>query len=216
VFPGGRVEPDDAELPFAPKAGARVAAAFGCAEPAALALLGAAVRETFEETGVLLTSRAADLTEARAAVESGEVGFGDLLREHGLTVDAQALHPWAHWITPEGEPRRYDTHFFVAALPPGAAAGDLTSEASVAGWVGVDEALEQGERGERGLLPPTLMTLSSLEPYATAAEVIAAAPEREVETIRPSLLRGEDGSLLVELPDGTVIPLPRPQRGAGR
>jgi 8-oxo-dGTP pyrophosphatase MutT (NUDIX family) len=216
VFPGGRVEPDDAELPFAPGAGERVAAGFGCDEPTARALLGAAVRETFEETGVLLTSPAAELTDARAGVEDGTVDFGQLLREHGLTVDAQALHPWAHWVTPEGEPRRYDTHFFVAALPTGAQADDLTSEASVASWVGVDEALEQAERGERGLLPPTLMTLSSLEPYATAADVIAAAADRQIETIRPSLLRGEDGSLLVELPDGTVVALPAPRTGPGR
>jgi hypothetical protein len=74
----------------------------------------------------------------------------------------------------------------------------------------VDEALEQAERGERGLLPPTLMTLSSLEPYATVADAIAAAENLQIETIRPSLLRGEDGSLLVELPDGTVVALPAP------
>jgi 8-oxo-dGTP pyrophosphatase MutT (NUDIX family) len=216
VFPGGRVEPDDADLPFEPGAGARVAAGFGCDEPTARALLGAAVRETFEETGVLLTRPPGELAEARADVEAGKVAFGDLLREHGLIADAQALHPWAHWVTPEGEPRRYDTHFFIAALPPGARARDLTSEASVASWVGVDEALEQAERGERGLLPPTLMTLSSLEPYATVADAIAAAENLQIETIRPSLLRGEDGSLLVELPDGTLVAVPVPQRGAGR
>jgi 8-oxo-dGTP pyrophosphatase MutT (NUDIX family) len=216
VFPGGRVESDDADLPFAPGAGERVAAAFDCDEPAARALLGAAVRETFEETGVLLTSPATELTEARADVESGKVEFGELLREHGLTVDADALYPWAHWVTPEGEPRRYDTHVFVAALPASAEARDLTSEASVASWVGVGDALEQAERGERGLLPPTLMTLGSLEPYATVADVIADAADRQIETIRPSLLRGEDGSLLVELPDGTVIALPAPRTGTGR
>lgn len=216
VFPGGRVEPEDAELPFEPHAGERVAAGFGCDEPTARALIGAAVRETFEETGVLLTHPAGELANARSDVEEGRVDFGDLLREHELTVDAQALHPWAHWVTPEGEPRRYDTHFFIAALPAGAQASDLTSESSVASWVGVGEALEQAERGERGLLPPTLMTLSSLEPYATAADAIAAAEGRRIETVRPSLLRGEDGSLLVEMPDGATVAVPAPRLGPSR
>ena len=157
----------DADLPFSGTAFTEVAARFGCDEPMARALLGAAVRETFEETGVLLTVPHADLSELRADVEDGRLEFGELLRSHGLSVDAEGLHPWARWVTPAGEVRRYDTRFFVGALPPGAEAQDVTSESSEAAWVGVGDALEQAQRGERIMLPPTLETLASLVPHAT-------------------------------------------------
>jgi 8-oxo-dGTP pyrophosphatase MutT (NUDIX family) len=210
VFPGGRVDPTDAELPFAGTAAAEVAARFDCDETLARALLGAAVRETFEETGVLLTAPWADLAAARTDVEEGRIGFGELLREHGLSIVADGLRPWARWITPAGETRRrYDTRFFVGALPDGAQAQDVTSEASAASWLGVGAALEQAQRGERKLLPPTLATLASLVTFETVAEVIAAADKRVIEAIRPKIRVADDGQVVVELPDGTSITVPR-------
>jgi 8-oxo-dGTP pyrophosphatase MutT (NUDIX family) len=205
VFPGGRVDDADADLPFAAGAGAEVAERFGCAETLGRALLGAAVRETFEETGVLLTSPAPDLSGARTDVELGRVSFGELLRANGLSIDGQVLHPWSRWITPPGESRRYDTRFFVGALPDGAEAQDVTSEAS---WVGVGIALEQAQRGERGLLPPTIATLASLLPYATVAEALAAAADRPLDAISPNI-RVEGDRIIAELPGGTSIELPR-------
>src|SRR5439155_1243228 len=83
------------------------ASALGAGEAGAGALVGGAVRETFEETGVLLTVPRADLSGARADVERGLVSFGDLLRANGLAVDAAALRPWSRWVTPAGEVRRY-------------------------------------------------------------------------------------------------------------
>ncbi|MGH3744199.1 MAG: NUDIX hydrolase, partial [Mycobacteriales bacterium] len=116
VFPGGRVDAADARLPFRAGAAAGVAQRFACDERLALELLGAAVRETFEETGVLLATPVTDLSAARTDVEEGRVSFGELLRANGMTIDAQALRPWSRWITPPGEsPRRYDTRFFVGA-----------------------------------------------------------------------------------------------------
>lgn len=188
VFPGGRVEPADAALPWAG------------VPPADAAAVGAAVRETFEETGVLLGVAGLDLQSARADVEAGRTEFGDLLRQHGATVDASALHAWARWVTPEGEPRRYDTWFFVAALPPGREPAAVTSEAARAGWVSVRRALAEHEQGRRLLLPPTLMTLRALSAFGTVAEVIAAAPEQSLEPVLP-VLEG-DG---VRLPDGTTV-----------
>jgi 8-oxo-dGTP pyrophosphatase MutT (NUDIX family) len=211
VFPGGRVDDADRDLPFAPGAADATAQGFGCDPGLALALLGAAVRETFEETGVLLTTPPAQLPDAVADVEAGRTGFGDLLREHGLVVDADALRPWARWITPPAEVRRYDTRFFVGALPAGAEAQDVTSESSEASWVPVAAAVDQAKAGERLLLPPTMFTLTSLLPFASVADVFAAAADRVLDPVEPKL-RFADGELVAELPDGTTIALPRPPK----
>jgi 8-oxo-dGTP pyrophosphatase MutT (NUDIX family) len=216
VFPGGRVDESDADLPIAGDECAEVARRFGCAEPLARALVGAAVRETFEETGVLLTAPPAQLPDAVADVEAGRVSFGDLLRAHDLSVDAAAVRPWGRWITPPNEVRRYDTRFFVAALPSGAEARDLTSESSEASWVAVADAVEQASAGARLMLPPTMFTLTSLLSYPTVADAFAAAAERAVDPVEPTL-RFTDGDIVAELPDGTTVTLPRPPRdGAAR
>jgi 8-oxo-dGTP pyrophosphatase MutT (NUDIX family) len=209
VFPGGRVDDADAALPFAGSGAALVAARFGCDEGQARRLLGAAVRETFEETGVLLTVPAADLSGARTDVEAGRVSFGDLLRANGVAVDSSALHPWARWITPEGEVRRYDTRFFVGAMPESAEARDVTSESSEASWVGVRTALDQAQRGERRMLPPTLATLSSLLQFASVSEAIAAADTRSLGAIQPTIRLTDDGRVVAELPDGESVEIPR-------
>ncbi len=208
VFPGGRVDPADTALPLAGGDLAALAGRFGCDVPTAHALVGAAVRETFEETGVLLTVPAADLSGARADVELGRVSFGELLRANDLVADASALHAWSRWVTPAGEVRRYDTRFFVGALPDAAEAQDVTSESSDASWVPVGTAIEQAQRGERKMLPPTMMTLASLLPFGSVAEVIGAAGTRSLDPIRPQL-RVDGESISVELPDGTVVPIPR-------
>lgn len=207
VFPGGRVDDDDADLPFAGDGAARAAARFGCDERTARALLGAAVRETFEEAGVLLGVPIVDLADAREDVEAGRVGFGDLLREHGVAVDSDALRPWSRWITPPGEVRRYDTRFFVGALPADAQAIDATTESSAASWVPLGEALEQAQRGERTLLPPTVATLASLVRFATVDAALAAAEERPLDPVEPKVRR-EGDAFIAELPDGTSFQLP--------
>jgi len=209
VFPGGRVDDSDADLPFVGGSDAHAAARFGCEPAHARALLGAAVREVFEETGVLLSVPSADLAHARSDVEAGRVPFGDLLRTHELAVDGEAVRPWSRWVTPPGEVRRYDTRFFVAAMPGHAEAQDVTTESSSAGWFGVGAALESAQRGELGMLPPTIMTLASLVGYASVAEVIEAAAERSLDPVRPTVEQTEDGGYLATLPDGTSFPLPR-------
>lgn len=205
VFPGGRVDPADAELPWAGTPVEDYAARLACPPERARALVGAAVRETFEETGVLLCVPAGDLRASRAEVEAGRISFGDLLREHGLAADASALRPWARWITPEGESRRYDTTFFVAALPPGAEPADLTSESVHAGWLAVAGALAQRERRERRMMPPTLSVLRAIGEHPTVAAVLAAAQSRSLDPVRPIL--HPDG--FIELPDGSRVRLTR-------
>jgi 8-oxo-dGTP pyrophosphatase MutT (NUDIX family) len=208
VFPGGRVDSSDAELPIAGDIGA-VAARFDCDERIARALVGAAVRETFEETGVLLTRPTADLSESRADVENGRVGFDELVRGHELTIDADLLKPWARWITPAGETRRYDTRFFVGALPHGAEPENLTTESSAAEWLGVGDAIEQAQRGERKLLPPTIATLASLLEFDNVDAALAAAQQRVIEPVRPTIRIAPGGDVIAELPDGTSVTLPR-------
>jgi 8-oxo-dGTP pyrophosphatase MutT (NUDIX family) len=208
VFPGGRVDDDDASLPVVGSGVELLAARSGCDDAAARALIGAAVRETFEETGVLLTVPSADLGDARAEVEAGRLSFGDLLRANELAVDSDAVRPWSRWVTPAGEVRRYDTRFFVAALPTSAEAHDVTNESSEAAWVPVGAAVEQAQRGERKVLPPTMMTLASLLPFATVAEVLEASEARSLDAVRPQIEFGEDGSISIQLPDGTAFAIP--------
>jgi 8-oxo-dGTP pyrophosphatase MutT (NUDIX family) len=210
VFPGGRVDPADADLPWRGRPPEEVAVRLGTDAASARVLVGAAVRETFEETGVLLTVPPADLTGATTAaadVEAGRASFGRLLREHGLAIDADALRPWARWVTPVGEVRRYDTRFFVAGLPPGATPIDLSSESSTAGWLPVREALTEGERGERLLMPPTAAALRSVGAHGTVAAVLAAAGARDLAPVRPVLRHDADGPRVL-LPDGTTVPRP--------
>lgn len=211
VFPGGRVDDADADLPFAGGDIGAMAQRFDCPETMMRALVGAAVRETFEETGVLLSTPVADLSGARGDVEAGRVSFGELLRANGLSVDAGALRPWSRWVTPKGEARRYDARFFVGALPEAAVAQDVTSESSAAEWLPIGLAIEQAQRGERQLLPPTMLTLVGLADCATVAEVLTLADTNTLAPTRPNLIIGEDKSVAVELPDGRVIPI-RPGR----
>ena len=209
VFPGGRVDDADADLPFVDATLAGLAQRFGCTDAMARALVGAAVRETFEETGVLLTVPRADLAAVREDVESGRVSFGELLRSHELSIDASGVRPWSRWVTPPGETRRYDTRFFVAALPDGAQAQDVTTESVHASWVSVAGALAEARSGQRRLLPPTIMTLASLEPFSTVADVLAASDARTLDAIRPEItVDQEAGTITAALPDGTEVVMP--------
>ena len=214
VFPGGRVDAADSELPWSGRSPDGLALRLGCDALVARALVAAAVRETLEEAGVLLTdppSGVLDVGTLAADVEAGRIQFGDLLRDRGLSVAPDLLHPWARWITPVGEVRRYDTRFFVAALPDGATPADLTSESSTAGWFPARAALAEGERGERILMPPTLAVLQSVSAYPTVSAVLAAADAQDLTPVAPVLRRDADGMCIV-LADGTMVPLPRRTR----
>jgi 8-oxo-dGTP pyrophosphatase MutT (NUDIX family) len=208
VFPGGRVDGADADLPFAEATLRYAVARMGGSDVQARAVLGAAIRELFEETGVLLSTPFADLRERRAEVEAGTLDFGTLLRSHGLVADPAPLRPWSRWVTPAGEVRRYDARFFVCALPDGAEPADVTTESASAAWFGVAAAIERAERGELGLLPPTLVTMSSIAGFTTVDEVLAAAEERSLDPVQP-VIRLDGEQLQVELPDGRLMPIPR-------
>ncbi len=208
VFPGGRVDPTDADLPMGGQTLPHVLARLGGDEASSRALIGAAVRETFEETGVLLTSPPADLAGRRADVERHELTIADQLGENHLTIDVDAVVPWGRWVTPPGEARRYDTRFFAAELPAGAQAVTGTSEAVASGWVLAREALTQAESGHRKLLPPTVVTLATIAEHETVADVFAAAAGRSMAPIQPTLnVEGE--RVFADLGDGTRVEVPR-------
>jgi 8-oxo-dGTP pyrophosphatase MutT (NUDIX family) len=213
VFPGGVVDVRDAEpdLGWVGPPAAAWAGALAGSEPVARALVCAAVREMFEESGVLLAGPTADTVctvdgpqwEAdRAALERGELSLAALLTRRGLLLRADLLRPWAHWITPAGERRRYDTRFFVAALPVGQSTRDTAGEADAVVWLPPAEALAQAGRRERGLLPPTAITLEEIAGYRTVAQVLAAAEHRVITPIQPRLDQDGGGAVVIVLPDG--------------
>lgn len=186
VFPGGGVDPSDgvAEIAWAGPAPAWWAEKFAISESRAKALVCAAVRETFEECGVLLAGPTADTVvsdsaryrEARGKLERRELSLATFLAEEDLVLRADLLRPWANWITPIIEPRRYDTYFFVAVLPSGQRADGATSEADEVRWHTPAAALDRWRAGADVLLPPTWTQLDLLTRFASTAEIFAADP----------------------------------------
>lgn len=205
VFPGGGVHPEDYEpVPWIGPDDAVWAARWRTDADRARALVVAAVRETFEETGVLLAGSDADsvvddtteLEPMRGALERREIGFADFLSERGWSLRADLLGAWAHWITPSFEPRRYDTRFFVAALPEGQAIGAMSGEADRHVWAPLSKVLESVDKGEAIMMPPTIATCREVSRH-TAADVVEAAHTRTFETIEPQLV-DVDGEMYLE------------------
>lgn len=204
VFPGGSVDPRDgaADTAWAGPPAAVWATALGCDEALARALVCAAVRETFEESGVLLAGPSADVVVAdttgpgwerdRAALLDRTYSVGELLGVRRLVLRSDLLRAWAHWVTPEFEPRRFDTRFLVAALPAGQRARDVSGEADLAEWVPVRAAVAEHEAGRKAMLPPTIAVLRDLAGLPNVAAVLSAT--REVRRLLPRLVE-RDGVL---------------------
>jgi 8-oxo-dGTP pyrophosphatase MutT (NUDIX family) len=132
----------------------------------------------------------------------------EIAEETDVWLPLETMHPWARWITPEVEPRRYDTFFFVAVVPAGGAAAAVTGEASHADWIPVSQALAEYHQGSRPMLPPTVLNLMEIARFSTTAQVLAAAGSRPIRPIQPVLRELPDGSRVADLGDGTVLPLP--------
>jgi 8-oxo-dGTP pyrophosphatase MutT (NUDIX family) len=208
AFPGGGVDRRDADATIAWHGPAPEWWAARFSVPPALAreLVCAAVRETFEESGVLLAGPSADsvvsdtrpYAAARQALVEREVSLAGFLADAGLVLRADLLRPWANWVTPVEERRRFDTRFFLAAVPAGQRADGATSEASDAGWHTPTDALDDWKQGRRGLLPPTWTTLAELEECASVAD--AMARERTITKLIPRVVR--DGGILRVVVDG--------------
>jgi 8-oxo-dGTP pyrophosphatase MutT (NUDIX family) len=218
VFPGGRVDAADAdpEVGWTGTPPEEFGAAFGVPAERVRAAACAAVRETFEECGVLLagpkepsavSSDGQADEQARRALGAGELTLARFLSERELTLNGDTLVPWARWITPEIEPRRYDTFFFVAALPDGQVAdGGLHDggEADAAGWLTPMAALDAARAGTALMLPPTAVCLAELADAGDIAEILSA--ERDIRPLAPQVDVDSEGTWLV-IPDGVEYPL---------
>ena len=215
VFPGGSVDSRDADAEVA-WAGPDVtewAGWLGSGPELARGLLCAAVRETFEEAGVLLAGASADDTTVPAAdgLEPDRLGLLDrslslagLLARRGLVLRTDLLRPWARWITPAGESRRYDTRFFAAALPERQQTRVIRDEADQVAWLRPADVLAAAGRGEALLLPPTAVTLAELAECDSVAAALAAA--RQITPLEPEI-QIDGGQAWLQMPGDMEYPL---------
>jgi 8-oxo-dGTP pyrophosphatase MutT (NUDIX family) len=205
VFPGGTVDPRDSEaaVSWTGPSPDRWGAVMGLSAADARAVICAAVREVFEECGVLLAGPAQDSTvvgdvsgedweAARVALIARELALVDLLAARGLALRTELLAPWARWLTPDFEPRRYDTYFFLARLPVDQRTRDVGGEADHALW------LPPAEAARLPMLPPTAHTLARLAECSDVDTAMAASAELDLSRpIAPRIHIDEDGAWLL-------------------
>ena len=194
VFPGGSVDAGDSD------AGGLTS---GDVSGEALTLRVAAIREAFEECGVLLARRggalitgdeaAALVAKWRARLEADEVSIADIARAEGLTLAVDLIQPFAHWITPEAEKKRFDTHFFIAKAPADHALDHDGGEAVEAVWLSPNAAMEEARAGTKALMFPTWLNLQVLETATTADAAIELARAHPVVTVMPEFKKVEGG-----------------------
>jgi len=215
VFPGGSVDEADfsAEIGWHGPSAADFGARLGCSAELARALVCAAVRETFEEMGVLLAGTPDGLAVAvadssweadRTELTAGTLTLSGLLARRGLVVRADLLVPWARWITPEAEPRRFDTWFFAAALPAGQEAAGHVAEADETAWLRPADAIAAARDGAISLLPPTATTLNEFTSCGDLADILGR--RRTVAPVQPRMVV-EDGEAWLLIPDEVAYPL---------
>ncbi len=194
VFPGGRVD----EYDHAPEL-RDVCIHWEEDDPKTLPWRAAAIRESFEETGILLARKknqskdfisgdhALSLWDFRKKIEDRDPPFADFLRQHDLQADCAALSFYAHWITPEMMPKRFDTHFFIAAAPEGQAGLHDGREMVDSIWLRPKDAIKDGETGKRQVIFPTRMNLSLIAECENVAQAMAATRARKIVTVLPKV-----------------------------
>jgi 8-oxo-dGTP pyrophosphatase MutT (NUDIX family) len=216
VFPGGAVDPADREADLETicegRSDADASRRLGV-DAGGLAFWVAAIRESFEEAGVLLAYDDAghtvdldDLAGAerwaahRTAVDGGTLRMADLCAREHLRLAVDGMHYFGHWITPEGAPRRYDTRFFLGAAPEKQTPLHDDHEVIANTWVRPADALARAESGDWVLLPPTVSSLQAIARFDTTAEALAAATEIvDVPAILPRVI-AVDGGMRIVLP----------------
>ncbi|WP_030235763.1 NUDIX hydrolase [Streptomyces sp. NRRL S-455] len=211
AYPGGGVDPrdDDHHVRWAGPTRVWWADRLGVDQTAAQAIVCAAVRETYEEAGVLLAGETpdsvvgdttgADWEADRAALVARDLSFAEFLDRRGLVLRSDLLGAWTRWITPEFEARRYDTWFFVAALPEGQRTRNASTEADRTVWTAPGEAAAGYDKGELLMMPPTIATLRQLTAYGSAAQALADAPGRDLTPVLATA-RLVDGDIVLSWP----------------
>jgi 8-oxo-dGTP pyrophosphatase MutT (NUDIX family) len=204
AFPGGSVDQRDVrgEVAWHGPSPTEWAARLGQREPDAIALIYAAIRELFEETGVLLAGpdestvlgdvSGTSWEAARQDLETRTRSLTEVLAESGLAVRSDLLLPWARWLTPEFEPKRFDTYFFLARMPADQLTREVGGEADHVAWV------RPADAAEWPMLPPTRHELSRLAVFSDVDSALAAAAEQDLTTpLRPLIQDGPEGVRLV-------------------
>ncbi|MGW3916590.1 NUDIX hydrolase [Streptomyces sp. NPDC005070] len=211
AYPGGGVDPrdDEQQIRWAGPTRAWWARRLGVDETSAQAIVCAAVRETYEEAGVLLAGPSPDSVvgdttgddwEAdRAALVARDLSFAEFLDRRGLVLRSDLLGAWARWITPEFESRRYDTWFFVAVLPEGQRTRNASTEADRTVWIRPVDAAAGYDEGELLMMPPTIATLRGIVAYERAADALAAAGARDLTPVLAEA-RLEEGEVVLSWP----------------
>ena len=225
VFPGGRIDDADIEarIPFVGEP--ILPERFTADADLARGIVVGAVREVFEETGVLIAVDEAGHTPViddawdadRDAVNASSSEFPDVLARRGLAIDPDLLPLWSHWITPEVEERRYDVRFFVAAVPEGQPVRDVSGEADHCVWVNPAQALADYGEGRMAMLPPTVATLTDLTDLPDLSDLAARARARTVLPLMPrTRMAGEEMVWeVVNARDGSVVwPMSGPPAGS--
>jgi len=218
VFPGGAVEEADCEEGMASLCDGMctedAASILGdVSDPArALGLFVAGIRETFEEAGILLAressgefvsyrdERAAHFAAIREALRDEKLAFNDMIAAENLKLAAGSLVYFAHWITPEFSPIRFDTRFFLAPAPQYQEALHDNVETTAHLWITPQEALARSENGTFAMLPPTIINLMALTRFSTVQEALHASAGQEIPVVAPQV-SFEDGKLRLHIPE---------------
>lgn len=210
VFPGGKVDQQDRDL-----IGSDLTEGFAALDPFEASCRIAALREAYEEAGILLAHRAdgsrisgeilATHEAERARIANCELPFADFLRMHSLKLSADRVAPVARWITPEGSPRRFDTMFYLAPAPADQTAKHDGGESVESLWVSPQQALDEGEAGKWFIIVPTQFTLEWLAQFRTVEEAMAATRNRAIPPIHGSI-EVRDGIEMFCIPDEACYP----------
>ncbi len=205
VFPGGKADKSDFDAGW--KNHVRHADEF---DDYSLAIRVAAIREAFEESGILLArnpkteeligaDQLASYAKQRDALNARELDFLAFIQEEDLTLASHQMQPFAHWITPKMMPKRFDTHFFLAAWPEGQVGAHDGSESVDSVWISPRQALKEAEEGKRTIIFPTQMNLEMLAQSANVAEAFEMARNRKIVTVEPKL-EDRDGTAVLCIP----------------
>jgi 8-oxo-dGTP pyrophosphatase MutT (NUDIX family) len=215
VFPGGGVDRRDfdADIGWVGPSPSAWAKLLDTDDAFARALVCAAVRETFEESGVLLAgpteqsvvgdTTGEDWETDRRRLEAREVSFTEFLERRGLKLRTDLLRLWGSWVTPVFEPRRFNARFFVAELPAGQVTRDVSTESDEVVWLPVRDAIRAVDAHEMLMLPPTYCTCLELYDFTRAADALVGAERRDLAPIEPAAVVDGDGAYL-SIPDRLV------------
>ena len=206
VFPGGKADPQDFDAALIPHLDG------AAADEAMRAIQVSAIREAFEECGILLAreegqsglisaKRLLELEPYRTTLHSGAATLRGFVEQERLRFACDQLVHFAHWITPEMLPKRFDTHFFLAAAPSDHLAVHDGHESVDSVWIRPADAIAQAETGERTIIFPTLRNIEKLATWDTVADAIAGTRASRVIRVLPWMERRDDGTFVCIPPD---------------